>query len=134
MANAIYGKALEAFANGDLDFTAQTWKVSLIDGADYTPNLSTHDFMDDIAAGAIVATATLASKTNTLGVLDAADVVFSSVTGDPCEYVLLWMDTGTTATSIPVALWDTATGLPVTPNGGNINLAWDNGANKILKI
>lgn len=28
----------------------------------------------------------------------------------------------------------TASGLPVTPNGGNISIAWDNGANKIFKL
>lgn len=28
----------------------------------------------------------------------------------------------------------TASGLPVTPNGGNIVVAWDNGANKIFKL
>jgi NAD-dependent SIR2 family protein deacetylase len=28
----------------------------------------------------------------------------------------------------------TGSGLPVTPNGGNINITWDNGANKIFKL
>lgn len=28
----------------------------------------------------------------------------------------------------------TGSGLPITPNGGNINVAWDNGANKIFKL
>lgn len=132
--SAMYDKARQAFAEGDLDFTGQTFKVSLIDTADYTVNLSTHDFMDDVPSGAIVATATLSNKSATNGVLDADDVTFSSVTGDSSEAVLLWMDTGTTATSRPVAYWDAGTGLPVTPNGGNINLAFDSGANKILKI
>ena len=29
---------------------------------------------------------------------------------------------------------DTATGLPITPNGGDIIVTWDNGANKIFKL
>ena len=33
-----------------------------------------------------------------------------------------------------VAWIDTATGLPVTPNGGDITVSWDNGTNKIFKL
>jgi len=33
-----------------------------------------------------------------------------------------------------IAFIDTATNLPVTPNGGDIIVAWDNGANKIFKL
>ena len=33
-----------------------------------------------------------------------------------------------------IAFIDTATGLPVTPNGGDITITWDNGANKIFKL
>lgn len=41
----------------------------------------------------------------------------------------------TTVTSAARALAPaTGSGLPVTPNGGNINITWDNGANKIFKL
>jgi hypothetical protein len=33
-----------------------------------------------------------------------------------------------------IAYIDTATGLPVTPNGGDITIAWDSGANRIFKL
>jgi hypothetical protein len=33
-----------------------------------------------------------------------------------------------------IAFIDAATNLPVTPNGGNINIAWDTGTNKIFKL
>jgi hypothetical protein len=29
---------------------------------------------------------------------------------------------------------DAATGLPLTPNGGDVTIQWDNGANKIFKL
>jgi len=29
---------------------------------------------------------------------------------------------------------DTATGLPITPNGGDIIITWDNGTNRILRL
>lgn len=41
----------------------------------------------------------------------------------------------TTVTSAARALAPaTGSGLPVTPNGGNINITWDNGVNKIFKL
>jgi hypothetical protein len=135
MANALYDLARQAFLDGDLDWAAQDFKVYLIDTADYTVNLATHDFADDIGGAAKVATSgNLAGKTSTAGVADANNITFTAVTGDPCEALVIWQDTGNQATSRLVAYIDTATGLPVTPNGGDITVTWDNGANKIFKL
>ena len=35
--------------------------------------------------------------------------------------------------NIPLAFIDTATGLPITPNGGDIIVVWDGGANRIFR-
>jgi hypothetical protein len=135
MANALYDKGREGFLDGSIDWDTDTIKVVLVDGADYTPNLSTHDFLDDIPEAARVATSgALASKTVTAGVADAADVTISSVTGDQFEYLVIYKDTGNAATSRLIACIDTATGLPCTPNGGDITITWDSGANKIFKL
>lgn len=134
MASALYDKAREAFLGADIDWLADNIKVSLVRASAYTPNLATHDFFDDIPA--VVATsANLGSKTATAGVADAADVTFTTVAaGAAIDYIVIWKDTGTPATSPLIALIDTATGLPVTPNGGDIIVQWDNGANKIFKL
>lgn len=127
MSNAIYPKFKEALLDGssNIDLNDGTVKVSLIDTADYTYS-SSHDFLDDVAAGAIVATATLANTTVTNGLFDADDATFTSVTGDVSEALIIYIDTGSSATSRLVAYIDTGvTGLPVTPNGGNIALAWN---------
>lgn len=134
MANGMYVKGLEAFLKGEIDLLNDTIKVTLVDAADYTVNLSTHDFIDDVAAGSRVATATLGTKSVTGGAFDAADVTFSAVTGDPSEALVIWMDTSTESTSPLIAYIDTATGLGVTPNGGDITVTWDSGTNKIFKI
>jgi hypothetical protein len=68
------------------------------------------------------------------GAFDAADVTFTTVTGDPSEALVIWKDTSNEATSPLIMYIDTATGLGVTPNGGDITVTWDNGANKIFKI
>lgn len=135
MANALYDAGREAFLNGDIDWTNDNIKVVLIDTADYTVDLSTHDFLDDVAAAARVATSgNLASKTSTDGVADAADVTFTSVTGDESEALIIYKDTGTESTSNLIAYIDSATGLPVTPNGGDITVQWDSGSNRIFKL
>lgn len=108
--------------DGGLDFLADTIKVSLIDGADYTYS-SAHDFQDDIAAG-VEETATLGTKTTTAGAFDSADPTFTAAAGDPCEYVILWSDTGGAASTDPlIAYFDTfSSGMPVTLNGGDVTL------------
>ncbi len=134
MASVLYPKAKEKFATGALSWTADTIKGVLIDLADYTYNAA-HEFMTDVPGAARVGTAqTLAGKSATNGVQDANDITLPGVTGDPCEAILLYKDTGADATSPLIALIDTATGLPVTPNGGNITITWDNGANKIFAL
>lgn len=135
MANALYGLAREAFLNGDIDWAANTIKAVLVDAADYTLSIDTHDNLDDVPSGARVGTPqTLGSKTSTLGVADAANITFPTVTGDPCEALVIYVDSGVESTSKLIAYIDSATGLPVTPNGGDINVNWDDGANRIFKL
>ena len=135
MANALFDKGREAFLNGDIDWLNDDIRVILVDAADYTVNLAAHDFLDDVAVAARVAvSSSLASKTSTNGVADAADCTFPLVTGDQAEALILYKHTGTESTSHLIAYIDTATGLPVTPNGGDITVQWDNGANKIFKL
>lgn len=134
MANALFDKGREAYLNGAINWTSDNIKVLLVDSAAYTLSLSTHDFRDDIAAGVVATSANLASKTSTDGVADAADITFPGVTGVVSEYLIIFQDTGTPATSHLIACIDTAAGLPVTPNGGDIGVTWDNGANKIFRL
>lgn len=134
MANALYDAGRDGFLGGDNDWDSDH-RLILHDDADDTVNLTTDNFLDDVAAGARVATSgALASPTHSAGVADASDKTFSTVTGDQAERILIYQHTGTEGTSDLVASIDTATGLPVTPNGGDITVTWDNGANKIFKL
>lgn len=135
MANALYDKGREAFLSGSISWSGDTIKVVLVDLADYTADLAADQFLSSVTGVARVATsAALSSKTVAAGVADAADVTFSAVTGDPSEALVVYKDTGSAATSPLIAYIDTAGGLPVTPNGGDILVSWDNGANKIFKL
>ncbi len=135
MANRLYAKGRQGFLEGAIDWDTDTIKAVLVDAADYTVNDAVDDNLDDIPAPARVATsAALTSKTVTDGVADAADTLFAAATGDQSEAVVLYKDTGVASTSRLIAYIDTATGLPVTPSGSDINLVWDNGSNKIFKL
>ncbi len=133
MANALYGLGREAFLNGDIDWAAHDIKVALVDTGTYTVSINTDQFHDDLS-GIVATSGNLASKTTTLGTADAADITFTGVSGVNAEALVIYRDTGVSATSPLIAYIDTATGLPVLPNSGDITVTWDNGANKIFTL
>lgn len=133
MSNALYDLGRESFLKGEISWSADNIKVVLVDSAVYTPNLATDQYISDIAS--VVATSpNLTSKTTSSGIADAADVTFSSVSGAISEFLVLYQDTGTPSTSRLIARIDSAVGIPVTPNGGDVAIVWDNGINKIFKL
>jgi hypothetical protein len=135
MANFVFdsmrNSALGSGTRVDLD--GETIKVMGVDHADDTPAV-TDDFIDDIASGArvpaIASCPTLGSKTIGsvgVGIFDAADSVFTALTGDQFESLIIFKDTGTESTSALVLRYDTATGLPLTPNGADTTVVWAGG-------
>ncbi len=137
MSNQLYGKGRNKFAQGDIHWKASggdTIKVILVDAADYAVQIDTHEFLSDVPAAARVAIAQLTLLDPVLGVCDGQDLTLPAVSGDPSEALVIFKDTGVEGTSPLLAYIDQATGLPVTPNGGDITVQWDNGANKIFKL
>lgn len=103
-------------------------------GAGSVTNLTLVDFLDDVSAGRVNSDQTLASKTVLSGVADAADITYTAVTGATVEAIIIYKSTGVESTSRVIAVIDVGTGLPVTPNGGDITVQWDNTANRIFKL
>ena len=92
-----------------------------MDSASYT-YAATHEFLTDVPTR-ISDSAALTTKTVTDGQFDADDPVFTAVgAGGPHEYLIFYVDTGVPGTSELLAFIDTATGLPVTPNGTDITV------------
>ncbi len=135
MTNALYDTGRDAFLNGEIDWVGDDIRGILIDIALYTVNLVTDEFLEDIPAGAREGTITaLTGKSSTIGIADASDLTFVTVSGATVEALVLYRHTGSEATGQLICYIDTATGLPVTPGGGDIIIAWDNGTNKIFKL
>lgn len=126
MANAIYPKYKEALISGstNISLSSGTVKVALVDTGTYTYS-SSHEFLTSLT-GTVGTAQTLGTKTVTNGLFDAADSTFTAVSGSSAEALVIYIDTGTAGTSRLVAYIDTGvTGLPVTPNGGDINITWN---------
>lgn len=112
MANTLYDKCRKRFLEAQINWMTDTIKVYLVDTGNYTPNTSTHEYLADVGVTSRIAgPVTLTSKTTDGGAADAADVTFTSVTGNSIEGILIYSDTGTEATSPLIAWIDTATGL-----------------------
>lgn len=144
MANALFDPGREGFLLGEIDFDTAVIKVSPVRGYTFS---AAHKFVSDVTgAGGTIhggATATLASKTGTSGVADAADITFTALTatGAAACSLLVYQASAVgggadvAATAQRVIGWiDTGTNIPFTPNGGDVTVAWDNGANKIFKL
>jgi hypothetical protein len=128
MARAIYPKYKEAILSGgaNTDLVTGTVKVALVDTGTYTYSAA-HDFLNDIS-GVVGTAITLAgTKTTTNGTFktSTATQTFTAVSGSTAEALIYYIDTGVAGTSRLVYYDDEATGLPVTPNGGDVTLTVD---------
>jgi hypothetical protein len=126
MANAIYPLYKQALldASANVDLNDGTVKVALIDTATYPYN-SAHEFYSSVS-GVVGTPQTINNTTVTNGLFDGDNVTYTAVSGNSAEALLIYIDTGSNATSRLVAWIDTSvTGLPVTPNGGDITISWN---------
>lgn len=131
MANAIYPiykQALLAASTNvsmDQDDTTNGPFVALVDTGTYTYSAA-HDFYNDLS-GIVGTDQRITSPTVTTGTFDGGDVTYTAVTGNSVEALIIYRkNSGANTTWRLVAYIDTSvTGLPVTPNGGDITITWN---------
>lgn len=120
MASKVYGNAIKAAFNKEIDWDSDTIRVMLVTSA-YTPNQDGHDYVDDVRANEVVGTgytaggAALASKTATYDAatntvkFDAADVTWAGST-ITARYAVVYNDAGATDAQKPlIAYFDFTT-------------------------
>lgn len=117
-----------------IDFDTDNIDASLLDATDAGTITSAFVDYDEVDAATVVATGDLTISSVAAGVVTlSAAITFSSVTGDAADYLTVWKNSGTPATSPLAITWDSAsTGLPVTPNGGDITATW--GSNILVTL
>lgn len=116
------------------DFNGDNIDASLLDATDSGSITASVEDYDEVDTPTVVATAdlTIASISGGVVTLTAA-VTFSAVTGDEADYLTVFKNSGTPATSPLIITWDSAsTGLPVLPNGGDITATW--GSNVLVTL
>lgn len=118
-----------------VDLNTDTVKVALRDEGAVALDLTTHVDLADVSAGHVGTAQTVTSPTVgtvAAGVFDHADVTYTAVTGASCESLDYYKDSGVAGTSPLIMNIDSATGLPVTPNGGDIT--WTPSASGVVQI
>ena len=142
MANTLFPLAREGFLAGEIDWDTAVIKWVLVRG--YT--IDTADkFVSDVTGGGGTlhgTPQTLGTKTVTQGTADAADSTMTAVTANASNHsVLVYQasavtggaDVAASAQRI-ISVYDTGTNIPVVPNGGDVTIAWDSGANRIFTL
>lgn len=143
--NQLFPIGREGFLQGTFTWDSDTWNICLNDDTDDTP-MDTDDFLDDFVAAAIVDSATETSNeigsptsTDNVGTADGNDVTMTAVSNaEAVERLIIYREIGgsqaTPADDELLVHIDSATGLPITPNTGDITVQWDSGTDKIFTL
>lgn len=117
-----------------VDLDTDNIDASLLDETDSGTITASFVDYDEVNAADVVATGDVGVSGIADGVVSLTGAVtFSSVTGDAADFLAVWKNSGSPATSPLIITWDSAsTGLPVTPNGGDITATW--GSNTLVTL
>ena len=119
-----------------VDLEDATVGVFFVDEADDTIDLAAdQDVADRAAASQVPAfpsapnlTTPTVTLTSNRVVYDSDPVTFTALSGDEVESFDFFKDTGTDTTSVLIANMDSATGLPLTPSGGDVTITAEDAA------
>lgn len=147
MANFVYNIAKQGLMNGTIDLDADDIRILLLEAAtDENPDDAdvqavlaragtTELSSTGYARQALTTEAVNLDNANDRAEFDADNVTFTSVSQVSSEQVvayIIYKFVTNDAGSTPILFVDTATGLPLTPNGSNITITWD--AEGILQL
>lgn len=142
MSNQLYNGGREGFLAGEIDWDGGTIRIALVRSYTFA---ASHRFVSDVTgAGGVlhVTSDPLTGKTVTGGTADADDVTFTAVAANASGHSILVFQSSAPSGGADLAdteqrliAWiDTGTNLPIVPNGGDVSIAWDNGADKIFTL
>lgn len=111
--------------HGQTDWDTDNLRVGLRDEGVTALNLTTQIDLADVSAAHVDLTANLTGTVGVAGVgaYDHTDETIVTVSGATVESLDYYEETGIAATSPLLLNIDTWTGLPLTPNGGDVTLA-----------
>ena len=122
-----------ALLGTQIDLVNDTIKVVAVN-ASYTYSAA-HQYLSDLGGNTVGTAAALTSKSVGSGLFGAATTTLTAVpNGSTVVALVIYKDTGVAGTSPLIAFFDTAQGLPLTGNGGDVNLVWDPGNFRIFEF
>ena len=134
----VYDSIRQYIAVGSVNLSSATLKASLVNtlanAASGYVFSAAHTMFSDVPAVAIQATGTLANVAVSSGRVNADDLAIGSVTGGNINAVILYVATANSSTSPLIFIQSEGTGFPLTPDGGTINVIWENSDPFILKV
>jgi hypothetical protein len=133
MANALYPEWKQNLLAGtsgrdlDNDTTDDGPYVALYDVGAGGAYDSADEFYSSVVAGEIGTPQRLTGPTVANGTFDGSNVTYTAVSGASVEALIIYRHNAGANTTWPVVAYiDTSvTGLPVTPNGGDITITWN---------
>lgn len=131
--NSMFGQATHSVV--DLSSGGDNIKSALRDEGTTAIDMTNHVDLADISSAHVATSANVANQTvgvAAAGAFDHDNVTFSSVSGNSVESIDYYKDSGTASTSPYICNIDSATGLPVTPNGGDIT--WTPASGGVFQI
>ncbi len=133
MANQFFPLFKEELFKGTPDLLTDTVKALLVTSA-YVFD-SADEFVADLT-GILTngRSPALTTKSVTSGIFDADNTTLVTVnSGQTAAAIVLYIDSGSDATSRLIAFLDTSvTGLPFSTTGGDLTITWSDGSNKIF--
>lgn len=131
MANAVYPlykqSLLAGDSNSDLDNNTSTDGpfCALVDTGTYSYSAS-HQFYSSLS-GVVGTDQRITTPTVALGTFDGDDLTYTAVSGASIEALVIYRKNSGANTTWRLVLYEdtSVTGLPVTPNGGNIVVIWN---------
>lgn len=124
MADAFFTSGRQALIDGDISWTADPFRVSLVSAMQYSFSAS-HQFLASISTAAILGTGSITGPTDDSGAVSSADVTITAAASNQLAHAMLvYQWTGDRDTSRLVAYIDSVIGLPSTPDGNPFTLVW----------
>lgn len=133
----IYNNFKRLLFDGNIDLGNDTIQVALIDDSiNYTPDIDAEVYVSDVLDGVnanecsgtgysrqTLSTTVSTDNSDDEAVLDATDLTYTGADFGTIDSLLLFKDVTTDADS-PVIAHITSADLPLTTNGGDVDLSW----------
>ena len=131
-----YENGIARLMGGDIDLINDQIVCALIDLSIYTPDLANDKTLADVTEAALISERDLTGKTLDDTTFRADNSVHQNIPNTEPEIgaLLIFKNTGDLNTSYLIYFDDEATGFPITPDGTDVTLEWDLGANGIFKV